>query len=78
MKLPSAQSQQLRERVSDAKSIASAYPRLKRGPEVANLSGSLWEFEANSIHLREARLLRNQMPEPEPPRPLRESRERMR
>jgi hypothetical protein len=48
VKLPSAQSQQLRERVSDAKSIASAYSRLKRGPEVANLSGSLWEFEGTT------------------------------
>jgi hypothetical protein len=48
VKLPSAQAQHLRERVSDAKSIANAYPRLKRGPEVANLSGILWEFEGTT------------------------------
>jgi hypothetical protein len=45
MKVPSAQSQPLRQRVSDAKYIASDDPGIKRGPEVADLSRLLWGFK---------------------------------
>ena len=45
MKMPSAQSQHLRERVSDAKCIASDYSSLKRDPEVTNISGVPWGFK---------------------------------
>lgn len=40
----SAQSQHLGERFADAKSIATDYSSLKRGPEVVNFNGTLWEF----------------------------------
>ena len=78
MRLPSAQSQ--RERVSDAKCIASDYSRPKGKSKDGQPPRTPVGIQRRQVffYLREAHLLRHQMQEPEPLRTIRENPDRMR